>query len=231
MDIPSERGGRTEPRAKYITPAGNNYKITADDRLGEGSQKQKYKDNVAAIRLLKQIEAEGRLATPDEQKILVKYVGWGGMSGVFNAYTNREEYNGLKELLTDKEFEAARESTLNAHYTSEPVIRGMYRALERFGFDGGRVLEPSMGIGNFFGLMPHDIQVKSKMTGVELDDLTGRIAKQLYQNADIRVQGFETTKLPDNFYDVAISNVPFGNYKLHDPKYNKYNLSIHDYFS
>jgi len=233
VDTAAERRGRTESGRGTGKPAGNNYRITGSDNLGQGGPKQKFNNNIAAIRLLKTLEEEKRLATPDEQKALVKYVGWGGMPQVFSYYSNPKweaEAKELRELLTDKEYTDARGSTLNAHYTSKPVIDGMYRALEKLGFKSGRILEPSMGSGNFFGLMPSEMSAHSRLTGVELDSITGGIAKQLYQTADVRVQGFEEAKLPDNFYDAAISNVPFGNYKLHDPRYNRYNLSIHDYF-
>lgn len=232
VDTAPERRGRAGTR-KPTKPAGSNYVITDADKLGQGGLKEKYRDNVAAIKLLKQLEAEQRNATPEEQKILVRYVGWGGMPQVFSYYGHNDweaERRELRELLTEEEYEAARGSTLNAHYTSENVIRGMYDILSRLGFKGGRILEPAMGSGNFFGLMPTNLSANSRLTGVELDNLTGRLAKQLYQNADIRIEGFEETKLPDNFYDVAISNVPFGDYKLHDPKYNKYKFLIHDYF-
>lgn len=231
VDTTPDRGGRTKPGRESTKPAGTNYRITAEDNLGSGGPKQKYRDNVAAIRVLKSLEEEKRLATPEEQATLVKYVGWGGLPQVFGYGTEwAAERDELSKLLTPEEHKTAKASTLNAHYTSKDVIDGMYSALERFGFTGGRILEPSMGIGNFFGLLPPEISAHSRLTGVELDAITGRIAQQLYQTADVRVQGFEETKLPDNFYDIAISNVPFGDYKLHDPKYNKYGFNIHDYF-
>jgi N12 class adenine-specific DNA methylase len=239
-----EAGVRPEPSAPErvgdgegepdTTAAGErgNYRITDQDAVGQGGLKQKFKDNIAAIELLKKLEAEKRLAHPEEQAILVKYVGWGGMPQVFD-WRNAEwakERDILEKLVGEDEYDAARASTTNAHYTSPEVIRGMWSALERMGFKGGRVLEPSMGVGHFFGLMPDAIAKRSKMTGIELDKLTGAIAENLYQNADIRVNGFEREKLPDNFYDLAVSNVPFGDYKLNDPRYNKYNFRIHDYF-
>ncbi|MCL5676643.1 MAG: DEAD/DEAH box helicase family protein, partial [Firmicutes bacterium] len=234
------RGEQAEPRHESRnldtarTVAGN-YIITEADHLGEGGPKAKVRQNLDVIRLVKKLEQEGRLATPEEQAVLVKYVGWGAFPQLFAYYGAgynewAAERKELQELLTEKELEAARASTTNAHYTSRQVIDAIYQGIRRLGFDGGRVLEPSMGSGNFFGLMPTDMAAHAKLTGVELDNITGAIAKQLYPRADIRVMGFEETTLPDNFYDLAVSNVPFGNYKLHDPKYTKYNLWIHDYF-
>ena len=235
----SERGSilalkpAQKKNAKASEVPGHNFTITDDENIGKGGAKTKYKDNVAAIRLLKQLEAENRLATPEEQKVLARYVGWGGLSPVFSYGRDpawESEKAEIKELLTDEEYSAARESTLNAHYTSPEVIKGVWKILERLGFKGGKVLEPSMGIGNFFGIMPEKLRNKSSLNGVELDPLTGRIAKQLYQKANVEVTGYEQTKFPDNYFDLVISNVPFGNYKLHDPKYNKYNFNIHNYF-
>ena len=235
----SERGSvralkpSQKKNAKASEVPGHNFTITDDENIGKGGAKTKYKDNVAAIRLLKQLEAENRLATPEEQKVLARYVGWGGLSPVFSYGRDpawESEKAEIKELLTDEEYSAARESTLNAHYTSPEVIKGVWKILERLGFKGGKVLEPSMGIGNFFGIMPEKLRSKSSLNGVELDPLTGRIAKQLYQKANVEVTGYEQTKFPDNYFDLVISNVPFGDYKLHDPKYNKYNFNIHNYF-
>lgn len=222
-------------RATYSTiPAEqekHNFRITEDTELGAGGAKTKFAANIAAIRTLKAIESENRLATPDEQQILAKYVGWGGLSQAFDsgngAWTN--EYKQLRALLTDDEYKAAAESTLNAHYTSPEVIGAMYKALDNFGFESGNVLEPSMGVGNFFGCLPEKMR-GSKLYGVELDDITGRIAKQLYQTADIQINGFEKTDFPDNFFDAAIGNVPFGNYGVSDARYNKENFLVHDYF-
>jgi N12 class adenine-specific DNA methylase/adenine-specific DNA methylase len=207
-----------------------NYRIT-DDNLGAGGQKTKYGWNVAAIRLLNQLEAENRLATPEEQEILSRYVGWGGLPQAFDENNSQwaKEYAELKELLTEEEYASARASTLNAHYTSPTVIRAMYACLENMGFKTGNILEPACGIGNFFGLIP-DSMKNSKLYGVELDSITGRIAKQLYQQANIVVQGFEETSLPDGFFDLAIGNVPFGSYGVADKKYDKYHFYIHDYF-
>ncbi len=207
-----------------------NFRIT-DDELGYGGAKTKYAYNIAAIKILQDIEADNRFATPEEQEILSKYVGWGGVADVFDEHKAewKKEYNELKSMLSDDEYRAARESVLNAHYTSPTVIKAIYGAIENMGFKKGNILEPACGIGNFFGLVPESMQ-DSKLYGVELDSITGRIAKQLYQRADIRVQGFETANLPDSLFDVAIGNVPFGNYKLPDKRYDKLNLSVHDYF-
>lgn len=207
-----------------------NYRIT-DNNLGHGGQKTKYGWNVAAIRLLNRLEKENRLATPEEQEILSRYVGWGGLPQAFDENNTQwaKEYAELKELLTDEEYASARASTLNAHYTSPTVIKAMYACLENMGFKTGNILEPACGIGNFFGLIP-DSMKNSKLYGVELDSITGRIAKQLYQQANIAVQGFEETSLPDSFFDLAIGNVPFGSYGVADKKYDKYHFYIHDYF-
>ena len=197
----------------------------------KGGAKTRYQWNMDAIRTLKQIESESRLATPEEQKILSKFVGWGGLSQAFdenNASWNKE-YKELKEILSDDEYSAARATVNNAFYTSPEIAMCMNSALVQFGFRGGNILEPSMGIGNFFGSMPAPMQ-RSKLYGVELDSISGRIAKQLYQNANISITGFENTTYPDNFFDVVVGNVPFGDYKVFDPKYNKYNFRIHDYF-
>lgn len=208
-----------------------NYKYNPEDEIGVGGLKTKFRNNVEAIKTLKVIEEEKRNATADEQKILAKYVGWGGMPQAFdsNAAGWNSEYTELKALLISEEYISARASTPNAHYTSPLVIEGIYKALERFGFKTGNILEPAMGVGNFFSMLPESMD-NSKLYGVELDNISGRISKQLYQKAEVKIQGFEETNYPDNFFDVAIGNVPFGDYKLHDPKYDKYNLLIHDYF-
>lgn len=202
-----------------------------DDNLGQGGQKAKYAANVAAIRLLKRLEAEDRLADADEQEILSRYVGWGGLPQAFDEANSQwaKECAELKELLDGEEYELARGSTLNAHYTSPTVIKAMYTCLENMGFKTGNVLEPACGIGNFFGLVPESMK-DSRLYGVELDSITGRIAKQLYQNANIAVQGFEATNLPDSFFDLAIGNVPFGGYGVADKRYDKHKFLIHDYF-
>ena len=199
--------------------------------MGKGGAKTRYQWNMDAIRTLKQIESENRLATPEEQKVLSKFVGWGGLSQAFDEENAgwSKEYAELKDLLSDEEYSAARATVNNAFYTSPEIAMCMNSALVQFGFRGGNVLEPSMGIGNFFGSMPAPMQ-RSKLYGVELDSISGRIAKQLYQNANISITGFENTTYPDNFFDVVVGNVPFGDYKVFDPKYNKYNFRIHDYF-
>ena len=198
----------------------------------KGGAKTRYQWNIDAIRTLKQIESENRLATTEEQKILSKFVGWGGLSQAFDDNNDSwsREYAELKELLTEEEYKAARATVNNAFYTSPEIAMCMNSALVQFGFRGGNVLEPSMGIGNFFGSMPATMQGRNKLYGVEIDSISGRIAKQLYQNANISITGFENTAYPDNFFDVVIGNVPFGDYKVYDPKYNKYNFRIHDYF-
>jgi len=207
-----------------------NFRIT-DDNLGVGGQKIKYAWNVAAIRLVSQLEEENRLATPEEQEILSKYVGWGGLPQVFDKDNPQwaKEYAELKELLDEDEYNSARASTLNAHYTSPVVIKAIYTCLENMGFQTGNILEPACGSGNFFGLVPESMK-DSRLYGVELDGVTGRIAKQLYQQANIAVQGFEETNLPDSFFDLAVGNVPFGSYGVIDKKYDKYKFYIHDYF-
>ncbi|WP_333549124.1 Eco57I restriction-modification methylase domain-containing protein [Clostridium fessum] len=199
--------------------------------MEKGGAKTRYQWNMDAIRTLKQIESENRLATPEEQKTLSKFVGWGGLSQAFDEENAgwSKEYKELKEMLSDEEYAAARATVNNAFYTSPEIAMCMNSALVQFGFRGGNVLEPSMGIGNFFGSMPAPMQ-RSKLYGVELDSISGRIAKQLYQNANISITGFENTTYPDNFFDVVVGNVPFGDYKVFDPKYNKYNFRIHDYF-
>ena len=214
----------------HIGPDRSNFRIT-DDSLGTGGQKTKYQNNIAAIRTLKEIEAEERLATPQEQEVLSNYVGWGGLYQAFDADNEKwgKEYAELKELLTPEEYESARSTVLNAHYTSPVVIKAMYEAVKRMDFAPGNILEPSCGIGNFFGLVPEGFE-KANLYGVELDSLTGRIARQLYQKADITVDGFEATDHPNDFFDLAVGNVPFGEYKVHDRQYDKQNLLIHDYF-
>ena len=209
-------------------PAGN-FRIT-DDHLGEGGAKQKYARNIEAIRTLFKLEQEHRGATAEEQQVLSRYVGWGGLADAFdpNKDSWAKEYAELKELLSEDEYAAARSSTLNAHYTSPVVIRSIYEAVEKMGFRSGNILEPSMGVGNFFGMLP-DSMADSRLYGVELDSITGRIAKMLYPQADITVAGFETTDRRD-FYDLAVGNVPFGQYKVNDKAYNKLGFSIHNYF-
>ena len=207
-----------------------NYHIT-NEHLGAGSPKERYRNNIAAIKLLYQLEKEDRNATAAEQDVLAKYVGWGGLADAFDetksAWSN--EYRELKELLNDEEYKAARESTLTAFYTPPVVIDSIYEVLHNLGFRYGNILEPSCGTGNFFGMIPESMQ-ESKLYGVELDSITGRIAKQLYQKANIAIQGYEKTELPDAFFDIAIGNVPFGQFGVMDKRYDRYNFSIHDYF-
>ncbi len=207
-----------------------NFKIK-DDELGISGAKTKFQWNIEAIKVLKNIEEEGRLARPDEQEILSKYVGWGGLAQAFDIDNPSwaKEFFELKSLLTSEEYSSARESTLSAYYTSPIIIEAMYEAMANMGFKTGNILEPSCGIGNFMGLLPESMN-NSKLYGVELDDLTGRIAKQLYQKNDILIDGYENSNLPDSFFDMAIGNVPFGQYKVADKRYDKNNFLIHDYF-
>ena len=220
---------RQPPLEENHSYKAQNFHIT-DDHLGEGGAKTKYAFNIAAIQTLKQIEAEGRQATPQEQETLSKYVGWGGLPQAFDAENAswQKEYQQLKSLLTDEEYVAARGSTLNAHYTSPVVIRAMYEALASMGFQDGNVLEPACGVGNFFGMLPESMS-QSRLYGVELDSITGRMARQLYPDAKIEITGFEKTNRKD-FFDVAVGNVPFGNYKVADRAFDKYGFLIHDYF-
>ena len=217
-----------EAERPTLEPAGN-FHITDDD-LGVGGPKQKFARNIEAIRTLFKLEEEHRGATAEEQQVLSQYVGWGGLADAFDPGKDSwaKEYAELKGLLSEEEYAAARSSTLNAHYTSPTVIRGIYDAVERMGFRSGNILEPSMGVGNFFGMLPDTMQ-DSRLYGVELDSITGRIAKKLYPQADITVAGFETTDRRD-FYDLAVGNVPFGQYKVNDKAYNKLGFSIHNYF-
>ena len=203
-----------------------------EESAGKGfAAKEKFCQNVEAIRTLEKIEGENRIATPEEQEILAKYVGWGGLADAFDETKANwaSEYQELKSLLSAEEYDSARESTLNAHYTSPVIIKAIYDAMERMGFSKGNILEPAMGIGNFFGMLPKNMQ-ESRLYGVELDGITGRIARQLYPNADVKITGFEKTDYPNDFFDVAIGNVPFGQYKMADRAYDKHNFLIHDYF-
>ncbi len=210
-------------------PAAN-FHIT-DDELGQGTPKEKFRANIMAIQLLKKCEEENRNATPEEQEILSRYVGWGGLADAFDETKSawETEYLELKTVLTPEEYAAARASTLNAYYTQPIVIESMYQALENLGFTKGNILEPSMGVGNFFGMLPEKLN-QSKLYGVELDSISGRIAKLLYPDANIQIKGFEKTDYPNDFFDVAIGNVPFGAYKVNDRQYDRYNFMIHDYF-
>ena len=235
-ELPAPPSARREKVSPFVlhpeipSSERHNFRIT-DDHLGEGGAKTKFKNNVAAIRTLKEIEFDNRLATPEEQEILSRYVGWGGLPQAFDENNEQwaDEFAELYGLLSPEEYEAARGTTLNAHYTSPTVIKAIYQAVENMGFRTGNVLEPSCGIGNFFGLVPESMK-DSKLFGVELDSITGRIARQLYQQNSIAVQGFEDTELPDSFFDLAIGNVPFGSYSLHDKRYDKHHFLIHDYF-
>lgn len=208
----------------------NQFKIT-NDNLGEGSPREKFNNNVEAIRVLKKCEEENRFATPQEQEILSKYVGWGGLPQAFDEkdYSWSNEYSILKNLLDEKDYSQARESTLTAFYTPPVVIRSMYKALENMGLKTGNILEPSCGVGNFIGMLPDSLE-NCKLYGVELDSISGRIARQLYQKSTVAVQGYEDTNLPNSFFDVAVGNVPFGDFKVLDKKYDKHKFLIHDYF-
>ena len=218
------------PTSPAVSADRHNYRIT-DDALGVGGAKEKFRNNMAAIRLLHDLQIENRLATPEEQETLAKYVGWGGLSMAFDeknaAWAN--EYKELKAELSDEEYHAAMESTLTAFYTPPVVIKAMYEALDRLGFSQGNILEPSCGTGNFLGLLPENME-KSKLHGIEIDPLSGRIAKQLYQKASIAIEGFEETKLPDSHFDVVLGNIPFGEFKVNDSRYNAQKFLIHDYF-
>lgn len=218
------------PQIKSVQEKAEDFRITVT-HLGEGSKREKYQRNVAAITALQTIERENRPATQEEQETLSQYVGWGGLPEVFDESKDNwhGEYLQLKELLTEDEYEMARASTLNAHYTSPTVIKAIYDAVEQMGFKSGNILEPACGTGNFFGMLPENMQ-GSNLYGVELDSITGRIAKQLYPSANIAVTGFEKTDLPDSFFDLAIGNVPFGNYKLTEKRYDSQNFLIHDHF-
>ena len=228
-DVVVERLHVDQPQPEIPAPPARNFRIT-DEHLGEGGPKQKFARNIEAIRTLQTLENENRNATPEEQEILSQYVGWGGLADAFDPDKDSwaKEYKELKGLLSEDEYVAARASTLNAHYTSPTVIRAIYDAVEQMGFQTGNILEPSCGVGNFFGMLPESM-AGSRLYGVELDSITGRIARQLYPEADITVAGFETTSQRD-FYDLAVGNVPFGNYKVNDKGYNQLGFSIHNYF-
>lgn len=239
VSVPAERGRRAEPGREpgQLTTghrAGNDYHITEADGIGSGGIKTKYRANVAAIRTLKAIEDEGRQATPEEQRALVKYTGWGGIASnqLFNPETTSwaSEHQELKALLTPDEYRRARASTTNAHYTSLPVVSGIWDGIARLGFTDGSLLEPSAGIGHFLGIEPPDLATNTRRTAVELDPISGRILKQLYQSADVRIQNFGDFNAPNDTYDMAVGNVPFGKITVNDPAYNKHHLSIHNYF-
>jgi adenine-specific DNA methylase len=220
--------------AKRLEPVRNerNYRIKDSDLIGSGSLKAKCRGNLAAIEVLKLVEAQERQATKEEKGVLVRYVGWGGLPQVFDCLNDewQTERNELERLLTESELDSARATTLNAHYTAPVVIQAMYSVLARFGFEHGRILEPACGIGHFIGLMPEAMLSHSQITGVEIDSVSARITEALYPDSDIRHSAFEETKLADNFYDVAVSNIPFGDYKPYDPKFRAWNFPIHDYF-
>ena len=226
-ELPPEE--KTETSAVLVTDR-HNFRIT-DDAIGVGGAKEKFRNNMAAINLLHELEIENRLATPEEQEVLSRYVGWGGLSMAFDEHNAAwaEEFKELYASLSPEEYRAAMESTLTAFYTPPVVIKAMYDALDRLGFSQGNILEPSCGTGNFFGLLPESMQ-NSKLHGVEIDSLTGRIAKQLYQKANIAIEGFEKTNLPDDHFDVVIGNVPFGEIRVNDSRYNAQKFLIHDYF-
>lgn len=219
IELPTRRV-EPEPEAPPATPKQRPFRITESDRLGEGSSRQKCDDNLAAIELLKALEIEGRTATDREKLTLVRYVGWGGLPQVFDAWNDewKPQRDRLERILTPDELASARATTLNAHYTSATIITAMYAALEQFGFRGGRILEPACGLGHFLGLMPEEMRSRSSFTGIEIDSLTARLTKALYPENDIRHSPFEEAKLADDFYDVAISNVPFGDYRPFDPR-------------
>jgi len=241
LGVPADGGRRPTPAKRrsggMARPgkSGLDYRISDADAIGSGGDTAKIRANLAAIELLKRIESEGRKATKDEQAVLVKYVGWGGLASIFKP---ENWYSGdgkkLKDLLTDEEYAAARASTPNAHYTSKDVVDAVWSAVKRLGIDHGRVLEPAMGVGHFFGLMPRELAGDTTWAGVELDSTSGRIAQQLYQSAQIQIKGFEAALLPDNFFDLAIGNPPFGNYPIHDPEFRgrprALSSAIHNYF-
>ena len=216
----------------FSQPDSVNFTITESTFSNLGGDKTRCQNNIAAIRLLKQIEGEKRSATPDEQQILAKYIGWGGLANAFDSSKTdwSKEYAELKTLLAPEEYSSARSSTLNAHYTSYTIIRSIYSALDNMGFKGGKILEPALGTGNFFGSMPEEMRNNSQLSGVEIDSITGRIAKLLYPSANIQIKGYEDTNFENNSFDIAVSNVPFGSYKVNDKEYNKQNMLIHDYF-
>ena len=234
-DRPQRSSADSRP-SKKRHPA-RDFRITAAHRIGEGSLREKALANIEAIRTLKQIEAENRDATEAEKAILARYAGWGAMANAFRPYPPQDWQpvaSQLRELLTKEEYEAARASTPNAHFTSPLVIEAMWQAMQRFGLGAGaQILEPSMGVGHFFGLMPDELLPGVRRTGVELDSITARIAQRLYPDATIFAKGFEETPLPDNFFDAVIGNIPFGNYPVYDPAYRRQpalTRTIHDYF-
>lgn len=229
-DVPEKNSPEPYLSSEKNSVEKHNFHITEDQQ--SGGAKTRFRNNIEAIKTLKTVEDENRLASPEEQQILAKYVGWGGLSQAFDERNDKwnSEYKELKMLLTPEEYNAAKRSTNTAFYTSLDVIEEMYTALKNMGFDGGKILEPAMGTGNFFGKMPEDMQRNSRLSGIELDKLSGRIAAQLYQNADIQIKGFEKINFKDNSFDVAVGNVPFGDIQIADKRYDKHNFKIHDYF-
>lgn len=228
----AEQAAYEEYKANIARNA-QNYKALPDEQTEPGGPKARFQDNINALRLLQHLETTGMQATPEQQQLLARYVGWGGLADAFDARKDNwhKEYQELKELLPEAEYEAARASTLTSYYTSPEIVRAMYSTLERFGLQGGNILEPSMGVGAFFANRPASFDESANLFGVELDPVTGRIAKQLYPKANIQICGYEKATLPDSYFDVVIGNVPFGQYKVNDPAFNRYNFLIHDYFA
>ena len=228
----AEQAAYEEYKANIARNA-QNYKALPDEQTEPGGPKIRFQDNINALRLLQHLEATGMQATPEQQQLLARYVGWGGLADAFDARKDNwhKEYQELIELLPEAEYEAARASTLTSYYTSPEIVRAMYSTLERFGLQGGNILEPSMGVGAFFANRPASFDESARLFGVELDPITGRIAKQLYPKANIQICGYEKAALPDSYFDVVIGNVPFGQYKVNDPAFNRYNFLIHDYFA
>lgn len=228
----AEQAAYEEYKANIARNA-QNYKALPDEQREPGGPKARFQDNISALRLLQHLETTGMQATPEQQQLLARYVGWGGLADAFDARKGNwhKEYQELKELLPEAEYEAARASTLTSYYTSPEIVRAMYSTLERFGLQGGNILEPSMGVGAFFANRPASFNESAHLFGVEIDPVTGRIAKQLYPKANIQICGYEKATLPDSYFDVVIGNVPFGQYKVNDPAFNRYNFLIHDYFA
>lgn len=228
----AEQAAYEEYKANIARNA-QNYKALPDEQTEPGGPKARFQDNISALRLLQHLETTGMQATPEQQQLLARYVGWGGLADAFDARKGNwhKEYQELKELLPEAEYEAARASTLTSYYTSPEIVRAMYSTLERFGLQGGNILEPSMGVGAFFANRPASFNESAHLFGVEIDPVTGRIAKQLYPKANIQICGYEKATLPDSYFDVVIGNVPFGQYKVNDPAFNRYNFLIHDYFA
>jgi len=229
IELGSSDSARDGARANNLSTA-KNYRLTEEVFSNRGGSKKRFKDNISAIRLLKKLEDSGEIATEEQQAVLARYAGWGGIPQAFDGLNNdwQNEYAELKDLLSSEEYALAKNSVLSAHYTSKTVIDGIYEGLKQLGFEGGTMLEPALGTGNFIGLMPQDF--KSKVYGVEIDSITGKIAKQLYPQSDIQIKGFEKTKFPNNFFDAVVTNVPFGSFKVYDVDYKNHDLFIHDFF-